>query len=312
MDYYPIPDNAARQFIDSSTVFGEYCRARAAARQYQGGMYWKKQDSYCYLVKTRPDNRQRRIGPRCPETEVVYKEFVTRKTETEARLASLAGSLRESERLNKALNVGRVPSVVISVLQAIEEAGLAEYFTIVGTHALYAYESAARIRIVQSALATQDVDLLWDARRRVQFMADIARLSTSVLAILQKADPSFRRREDQLSTAINDKGFEIDFLRRVPEGDDPHPLRLTADEGDLRPVQARRANVLTDARHFEHIVVSATGRMALMRTIDPTVFVEFKTWLATGAPDRPAIKRRRDAQQAAIVQSLLNESLLIP
>jgi hypothetical protein len=271
MDYYPIPDNAARQFIDSSTVFGEYCRARAAARQYQGGMYWKKQDSYCYLVKTMPDNRQRRIGPRSPDTEAVYKEFVTRKTETEARLASLAGSLRDSERLNKALKVGRVPTVVISVLQAIEEAGLAEYFTVVGTHALYAYESAAGVRIVQSALATQDVDLLWDARRKVQFMADMTRLGTSFLSILQKADPSFRRREDQLSTAINDKGFEIDFLRRVPQGDDPHPLRLTADEGDLWPVQARRANVLTDARRFEHIVVSATGRMALMRTIEPKV-----------------------------------------
>lgn len=312
MDYYPIPDNAARQFIDSSTVFEEYRRARAAARQYQGGMYWKKQDSYSYLVKTMPDNRQKRIGARSPETEAIYEKFVTRKTETEARLASLRDSLRVAERLNKALKVGRVPSVVISVLQAIEAAGLAENFTVVGTHALYAYESAAGVRIVQSALATQDVDLLWDARRRVQFMTDMGRLNTSVLGILQEADPSFQRREDQLSTAINDKGFEIDFLRRVPQGDDPRPFRLTADEEDLWPVQARRANVLTDARRFEHIVVSATGHMALMRTIDPRVFVEFKTWLATEAPDRPAIKRRRDAQQAAIVQALLDESLLIP
>jgi hypothetical protein len=69
--------------------------------------------------------------------------------------------------------------------------------------------------------------------------------------------------------------------------------------------------MLTDARRFEHIVVSATGRMALMPTIDPRVFVEFKTWLATEASDRPAIKRRRDGQQAAIVQTLLDESLLI-
>ena len=311
MDYYPLSDNAARQFIDSSTVFMEYRRARAAAHQYRGGMYWKKQDNYTYLVKTMPDNRQKRIGARSPETEAIYADFMARKTETEARLSSLRDAVREAERLNKALKVGRVPNVVVSVLQAIEEAGLAQHFTVVGTHALYAYESAAGVRIVPSALATQDVDLLRDARRRVQFMADVGHLGTSVLSILQKADPSFQRKEDQLSTAINDKGFEIDFLRRIAEGDDPHPFRLTADEDDLWPVQARRANVLTEARRFEQVVVSVTGRMALMNTIEPGAFHEFKTWLANEAPDRPAIKRRRDAQQARIVQSLLGEGLLI-
>lgn len=246
MNYLLLSDNAARQFIDSSTVFGEYRRVREAARQYKGGMYWKKQNEYCYLVKTKPDNQQTRIGPCSAETEAIYNEFVTRKAEIEARLSSLRNALGEAEWLNKA-----------------------------------------------------------------QFMTTMKRLNTSVLSILQKVDPTFRRKEEQLSTAINDKGFEIDFLRRIPQGDDPHPLRLTPDDGDLWPVQARRANILTDARRFEHIVVSTTGRMAVMRTIDPQVFVEFKTWLGTAAPDRPAIKRRRDAQQAVIVKSLIDEGLLI-
>ena len=311
MDYFSLPDNAARQFIDSSTVFLEYRRAQAAARQYRGGMYWKKQDNYVYLVKTMPDNRQKRIGPQSSETEAIYEDFMVRKTETEARLSSLRDAVREAERLNKALKVGRVPAVVVSVLQAIEEAGLAQHFTVVGAHALYAYESVAGVRIVQSALATQDVDLLWDARRRAQFMADVGHLGTSILSILQKADPSFQRKEGQINTAINDKGFEIDFLRRMAQGDDPHPFRLTADEDDLWPVQARRANVLTDARRFEQVVVSVTGRMALMSTIEPSAFQQFKIWLVTEASDRPAIKRRRDAQQARIVQALLDEGLLI-
>jgi len=311
MDYLPLPDNAARQFIDSSTVFLEYRRAQAVARQYRGGMYWKKQDNYSYLVKTMPDNRQKRVGPRNPETEAIYKDFMARKADTEARLSSLRVAVREAERLNKALKVGRVPTVVVSVLQAIEEAGLSQHFTVVGTHALYAYESAAGVRIVKSALATQDVDLLWDARRRVQFMADVGHLGTSILALLQKADPSFQRKEDQLSTAINDKGFEIDFLRRIAQGDDPHPFRLTPNEDDLWPVQARRANVLTDARRFEQVVVSVTGRMALMSTIEPAIFQQFKTWLANEAPDRPAIKRRRDAHQARIVQALLDDGQLV-
>ncbi len=311
MDYLPLPDNTARQVIDSTTVFDEFVRVQAQARQYAGGMYWKRQKDYQYLVKTQPDNRQQRIGPRTPETERIFEEFTARKSEVEARLKSLRGALTDAERLNKALKAGRVPSIVVAVLQTIENAGLGEYFTVVGTHALYAYETAAGVRIVQGALATQDVDLLWDARRRVRFLTDLGKLDSSMLRVLQLADPTFQRKEGQSETAINAKGFELDFLRRQSEGDDPHPFRFSDDEGDLWPVQAMRASVLTNAPRFEHVVISATGRMTLMRTIVPEAFVEFKRWMAEQAPQRPEPKRRRDRRQATIVQTLLDEGLLM-
>ena len=312
MDYIPLSDNAARQVIDSTTIFDELRRTTALARRYAGGMYWKKQPPYEYLVKTLPDNRQHRIGPRSEETERIHDDFVKNKAESEDRLKSLKIALTEAERMNKALKAGRVPSMVIAVLQAIEHAGLGEHFTVVGTHALYAYETAAGVRIVPGALATQDVDLLWDARQRIRFVSDIEKLDMSVLKILKLADPTFQRKDGQNETAINAKGFEVDFLRRQPEGDDPHPFRFSTDEDDLWPVQARRASVLTNAPRFEHVVISATGRMTLMRTIAPETFVEFKRWMAEQAPNRPEIKRRRDRRQADIVQSLLDEGLLLP
>lgn len=312
MDYFPLPDNAARQVIDSMTVFDEHRRVQAEARKYVGGMYWKRQGDHEYLVKTAPDNRQQRLGPRSPETQRTYEAFTTRKRETEARLRSLRDALKEAERLNKAVKAGRAPSLVVALLQTLEDAGLGRHFTVVGTHALYAYETAAGVRIVQGALATQDVDLLWDARRRVQFVTDLERIDASMLRVLQRADPTFRRKEMHNETAINDRGFEVDFLRRVPVEEDPHPFRFSDDEEDLWPVQAVRASVLTDAPKFEHAVISATGRMALMRTISPRTFVEFKRWMAESAPQRPQLKRRRDLRQADIVQALLDEGLLAP
>jgi hypothetical protein len=312
MDYIPLSDNAARQVIDSTTIFDELRRTQAQARRFAGGMYWKKQPPYEYLVKTLPDNRQHRIGPRSEESERIYNDFVKNKAELEDRQNSLKAALHEAERMNKALKAGRMPSMVIGVLQAIEQAGLGEHFTVVGTHALYAYETAAGVRIVQGALATQDVDLLWDARHRIRFVTDIEKLDLSVLKILKQADPTFQRKDGQNETAINAKGFEVDFLRRQPEGDDPHPFRFSADEDDLWPVQARRASVLTNSPRFEHVVISATGRMTLMRTIAPETFVEFKRWMAEQAPNRPEAKRRRDRRQADIVQSLLDEGLLLP
>lgn len=312
MDYLPLSDNASRQLIDSVTVFDEFRRVLAQSLQYAGGMYWKRQGDYEYLVKTQPDNRQSRVGPRSAETEQVYEEFITRKRDVEARLKSLRDALKDAERLNKALKVGRAPATVIAVLQSIEDAGLGQHFVVVGTHALYAYETAASVRIVQGALATQDVDLLWDARRRVRFITDLGKLEASMLGILQRADSTFVRKEGQNETAINSKGFEVDFLRRQPESDDPHPFRFSDDEGDLWPVQAVRASVLTNAPRFDHVVVSATGRMTLMRTIAPESFVEFKRWMSKKAAQRPEAKRRRDLLQADIVQKLLDEGLLLP
>ena len=128
--------------------------------------------------------------------------------------------------------------------------------------------------------------------------------------MLQKAEPSFRRKAGQAETAIDDKGFEVDFLRRQVAQGDPHPFRFTSDEDDLWPVQAERAAVLTSTPLFEHPVISAAGRMALMRTIDPAVFVSFKRWMAENAQNRPEPKRRRDVRQADIVEGLLGEGLV--
>ena len=160
--------------------FDEFVRVKNQVRPYTGGMYWKRQGDYEYLVKTSPDNRQRRIGPRSPETEKTYQEFTARKAELEAPLKSLPEALTDAERLNKALKAGRVPSIVVAVLQTIKDAGLDQHFTVVGTHALYAYETAAGVRIVQGALATQDVDLLWDARKRVRFVTDLEKIDSSM------------------------------------------------------------------------------------------------------------------------------------
>jgi len=57
--------------------------------------------------------------------------------------------------------------------------------------------------------------------------------------------------------------------------------------------------------------LSAAGRMALMRTVSPAVFVAFKRWMAE-LDNRPAGMRRRDKLQADIVQQMLDEKALQP
>jgi hypothetical protein len=105
--------------------------------------------------------------------------------------------------MNKALRVGRVPSVVVNTLNALEACGIADHFLTVGTHALYAYESVCGVRLMPQAMATQDIDLLFDTRKRISFMSQMQRLDSSFLGALQKADASFRVKWDQKQTAIN-------------------------------------------------------------------------------------------------------------
>jgi hypothetical protein len=117
------------------------------------------------------------------------------------------------------------------VLNAFDQAGLSEYFTVIGTHALYAYETAANVLIQSGALATQDVDLLWDARKMVQFNSALQQHDASVLKVLRSADASFNRMDEQKESAINDKGFMVDFLRRMPRTRTRTPLPVFCGRG---------------------------------------------------------------------------------
>ncbi|MBK1683124.1 GSU2403 family nucleotidyltransferase fold protein [Rhodoferax fermentans] len=311
MRFLPISDNTARQAIDSANIWSEYLNALDAAKPYSGGMYWKKEGAYEYLVKTLAGNKQQRLGARSLESEHIYAAFHARKKTTTERLSCLAAALDEAQRLNKAVRAGRTPEIVVKLLNALREAGLEKHFRVVGTHALYAYECAAGVRIVASTVATQDVNLLWDASRRVEFLVDPQRDAGSVLALLQRVDPSFQRRDDELNnkSAINAKGFEVEFLRVESEAGDTHPFQFSNTEGDLRHVQARSEAVLAQSALFSQPVISATGKMATMRTIDPQTFVEFKRW-TSGLESREVTQRRRDALQADAVQELLVAKML--
>ncbi len=112
---------------------------------------------------------QKSLGRRSPETEAMYGRFITQKQTLEERLAALKTTVAKHERMNRALRVGRMPTIAVSILNRLEQAGLQAYFRIVGTHALYAYEAAAGVRFASEITSTRDIDLLWDTRKRVTF-----------------------------------------------------------------------------------------------------------------------------------------------
>ncbi len=304
-----IGEDAQRQYIDAQSVFTAWEDARKSASEVRGGMYWQNKNGTDYLIRTSVNNSQKSLGPRSSQNEAIYTKFIERKEQIEKRVADLSAELTRHQRMNRALHVGRAPQLLIAILDRLFKSGLAEYFTVIGTHALYAYEAAAGVRFgQQEALATRDIDLLWDTRKRLKFITQMRSIDTSFLGLLKKIDPTFEIRSDQRYTAVNSKGFEVDVIRREIKDGDPHPLKITDDEDDFYVVQAKRAGVLLDSSKFSSMVVSTSGHMARMWTVSPTVFAKFKRWIAE-QPDRDPLKRRRDNLQADLVEKLAMEYL---
>jgi hypothetical protein len=183
-----------RQFIDAESIFLEFRRVCHEAKELRGSMFWKKEAGKEYLIRESSGGAQKSLGPRTAETEAIHARFTARKQGAMSRLATLKAAAVDQQRLNKALRVGRVPNIVVKVLNALESASLAEHFVTIGTHALYAYESACGVRVMPELLATQDIDLLFDSRKRIAFAHQLKRIDSSFLGALQKAAPTFRTR----------------------------------------------------------------------------------------------------------------------
>lgn len=301
-------ESQKRQFIDAETVFLAAAKAKKAAAEVRGSMFWRELRGKPTLIRTSASSAQKSLGLRSPETEAMYTSFMARKKSAEDRLKALKAQLTIQQRLNRALRVGRVPNVVVGVLNALESMGVQEHFMVVGTHALYAYETAAGVRIAEEAMATRDVDMIFDTRKRISFFTAMKKLDSSLIGVLRKVDPSFEVVEDQRYTARNQDGFEVDIIRRTVKDDDPHPLRMSGEEDDFWAVQVSMGEKLQSARRFDQVVVATSGEMALMRTIHPLDYARIKQNLSQQIGRDPN-KSGKDALQSRIVTELVSEYL---
>jgi hypothetical protein len=307
-DFLELTENQSRQYIDAQALVRAQGEALDDAAQVRGSMIWRELRGVRYLIRTSAASAQKTIGPDSADTQAIYDRFMERKQATNVRVKSLAERLDEQRKLNRLYGVGRAPNVIVKVLNALQKAGIAGQFLTVGNNAIYAYESACGVRVGNEAMATRDMDLLFDTRQRTAFVSALRRLDTSLLAVLRKADPTFRVLRDQLQTAVNDDGYEVDIIRRTAKDRDPHPLRMSSNEDHLWAVQVSSGEKMVGSRKFQQLVVAASGQMALMQTLHPLDFVRIKTQLASNL-QRDPLKRPKDKRQAEVVQELWDSYL---
>ena len=308
MHWHELSDLQKKQYIDAESVFTALRDAEKAAQTVRGSMLWRQISGKTYLIRTNTDNSQKSLGPRTAETEAVYEKFMARKKWLSERVTGLRQALQLHQKLNRAHRVGRTPEIVVKILNQLHKSGISEHFLTVGTHALFAYESACGVRFAEEATTTQDIDLLMDTQKHLLLASTLEERNESLLSTLQKVDATFDLRDDQLYTAVNASGFEVDVIRRTAQNRDPHPLQVTSAERDFWAVQVGNGAQMASSARFAQMVVSASGHMALMTTLHPLTFSRLKQALAN-SPTRNPLKKSCDALQAQAVAQLVEEML---
>lgn len=311
MSFSDLSQNQLRVSIDVKQIYEALLSALHSAAQYAGGMSWKTVHGREYLIKV--INRRggtKSLGPRTPETEAIRAEFVAGKARAKDRIATLEESLRQFSGMARAVHLNRVPSVVTAALRKLDEFGLlGRNLMVIGTNAMYGYESVAGAMFDAGLMATTDVDLLWDARTSLKLaLMDDEVAEAGVLAILRKIDRSFEPVRHNSFRAANKEGFYVDLVKQAPSPPwrTDEPARLA--RGDLTPSWLPNIKWLLSSEKFTSIVLGSDGAPAPMVSPDPRAFAVYKRWLGE-QPDREPDKRLRDRAQALAVIELVREKL---
>ncbi|CAI06939.1 nucleotidyltransferase family protein [Aromatoleum aromaticum] len=292
--------------VESDQLYRTWIEALRHARSYRYGMRWVSSKGRQYLVR-RHDARGngKSLGPRNTETEATFAAFTEGKARADARLQQLSRRMKEQARLNKAARLGRLPTIVGEVLLALAASNVARDFCVVGTHAIHGYEAMAGVHCQMELLASGDVDLLYDPRRRLALVTDKLE-GDGLLGLLQKVDASFERLPDTRFRAANSNGFMVDLI--IPERDLQITEAVTFGADDLVAVEVPNLHWLVNAPKLDVVAIAANGAPVMMRVPDPRAFALHKAWLSQ-QPDREPVKKRRDRAQAVMVAALVQTHL---
>ena len=308
MDFVELNADQRREAVNSQQRFQTFQAAASRRRSFRGSMVWSTSRGKDYLLRVGYDKaghrKQVSLGPRGEKTETAKAEFERGREEAEQAFLAIQSAMTRQAAVNRALGLGRVPSLSARILRLIQASGLlGAHIRVVGTHAIYAYEAVAGVHVDPSLTATGDLDLQLDARQRLSFVATEEVEEASLIRLLQRVDKSFAR-ASQTFRAVNDEGYLIDLvkpLRDPPWANDP--AQIGADTGDLSAVEIAGLSWLESAPAFEATAIDERGQPLQITAPDPRVFAVHKHWLSK-QPDREPIKRLRDAKQAQCVAHL--------
>ncbi len=306
MKYIEIDSNSNRIKIDAIQCQQALEDATGKYSHYKGNMMWRNISGTDYLIH-QVSKRQKSLGPRSQETESVYQNFNNRKAELSERIQSLKTHLDKQARLCKAVYLNRIPKIVADIARKISEYPVLAHKTlIVGTNALYAYEATAGVFFASDIVATQDVDILWDTRKKISIASTEP---SGFIGLLKSVDKSFEVMSHSKFRATNKSGFIVDLIH--PLGKDvmfSTDASMSDFPDDLVAVEIKGLSWLVSCPKFKATGIDDQGYPVQMVVPDPRAFAMHKLWLSN-REDRSPDKKKRDFEQSLAVFNLVKGPL---
>jgi hypothetical protein len=302
----PLSDQQRLFLVESDQLYRAWREVQWRHFEYRYGMRWKKVSGRDYLIRLHDaEGRGKSLGPRSEKTEAIYLEFQKGRQLAQERFDGLKTRLALQSRLNRASRLGRMPQIVAEILQGLDVVQALSELRVVGTHALFAYETLGAVEFKMALLASGDVDLLYDQRQQISILGKKFD-GYGLLGILKKVDRTFEVQSKNRFRAVNKDGFMVDLITQ-DKGMNTKKLQTMANE-DLEMIEVPNLEWLSNSPRVEIVAISAKGEPVFMPVPDPRAFMIHKVWLSHQY-NREPVKKQRDFQQALMVLDLINEYL---
>lgn len=295
MELKHLSNTAAKQVIDATRAYKELMRTRGLLQTLGGRMFWKLSGNYVYLAqRSFFDSRKvQNLGIKSDHTEQRLKAYEAERARLQQRASALKERISVHERMNKAVRAGAVANGVIDAIRLLESAGISEDCLWAGTPAQHAYWQFCGLEAPKLLGDGEDLgEHLVFVKRKIDAKSfnrlfrckalkfEAVRGEQTTLLIIKPKVSTYLDVDLGLPEAHTQRRYS-EFLQGTVRG----YIDLIFDDSEQVPA-------------FEQVLISKTGRMGLMRTVDPRFFRDWNTLFGLAT-------REEDSFQVLLDSSLL-------
>ena len=299
-DFIPFSPDSGRVAANIEAAYVQWFDARQQLLKLPVSMYWQTKASGDYLaVKRSSSDSGTTIGPRSDVTEAKLAEFTQHKAELKKRVSDADKTIGDRAAQYRALRLPPIPDRQAEILRALDVAELLRNdLMVVGTNAFIAYSLLCNARFPTGVEETEDFDLAWCRDSGVSLTRKTAAPPerSSLMAVLQGVDSTFRLNQRKPYQAVNSNNYEVELLMA------PSLAPLPKTEVFEPMVSLTEQEWLLKGRPLSVVVATLRQRACPLYVPDPRWMALHKLWLS-GKPERNALKKPKDLRQGNVLLS---------
>ncbi|KGH23575.1 hypothetical protein [Comamonas thiooxydans] len=282
MEMQHLSNTTSKQVIDSTRTYKELVNVRRSLQKLGGSMLWKPSGRYVYLAQRSYFDSQKvvHLGIRSPETESILQNFEAERSRLLKREEALLDRIAIYERMNKAVRAGAASTTMIEAINTLESVGISDDSLWLGTPALHAYWQSTGFETPKPLKEREDYGFyLVFVKRRLD-----ATTINKLHRCKNQTHYAFTGEHSSVLIIKTEKSKHSDYSKGKLPG------AYESFAGFLRKYALefldQICDELAETPTFEQVVIGKTGKMGLVKTVDPHFLREFNTLFGIDTVDQ--------------------------